>query len=183
MKTRAVVATALVLACVLPCGLSGCRASESEGDAIEGEAAPDAARMAPDFTLEDLDGKLVKLSALRGKTVVIDFWATWCPPCEFQVPVLNAIHETWHDRGVVVLGISVDTEGREAVKPYAEKHGVRYTMLLGSEALARDFGAPGFPALVVVGPDGAIRSMHVGLVEEPELQQVLAEAGAPGKAG
>jgi peroxiredoxin len=178
-----VVATAFVLLCALPSVLSGCRAPEREGGASESAAAKDAARMAPDFTLADLDGKPVKLSELRGKTVVIDFWATWCPPCEFQVPVLNAIHESWHDRDVVVLGISVDTEGLDAVKPYAEKHGVRYTILLGNEALARDFGAPGFPALVVVGPDGAIRSMHVGLVEEPELQQVLAEAGVPAKAG
>jgi hypothetical protein len=70
--------------------------------------------------------------------------------------------------------VSVDTEGPEVVSSYAQKHGVVYPVLLGSEALARDFGALGFPALVVVAPDGTIHSRHVGLVERDELEQVLA---------
>jgi peroxiredoxin len=132
--------------------------------------------MAPDFLLPDLKGHKVKLSDYRGKLVVIDFWATWCPPCEFEIPVLNSLYDSEHDQNVVILGVSVDTDGPEVVRSYAEQREVRYQILLGSESLAREFGAPGFPSLIVVGPDGSIRSVRVGLVEQAELLQVLAEA-------
>ncbi len=163
------------------CALGGCPSKKAEDTAskAEGTAAP---RKAPDFTLSDLNGRQVKLSDFQGKLVVLDFWATWCPPCEFEIPVLNALYDSHRDRDVVVLGVSVDTDGPEAIRAYAEKRQVRYQILLGSESLAREFGAPGFPSLIIVGPDGFIRSMHVGLVEQPELLQVLAEASA-GKSG
>jgi peroxiredoxin len=172
-------AAAWVLA--VSCALAGCP-SEKGHDAPGAAAGAQSPRLAPDFTLPDLNGRQVKLSDFRGKLIVIDFWATWCPPCEFQIPVLNSLYDSHHDRDVVILGVSVDTDGPEAVRAYAEKRQVRYEILLGSESLAREFGAPGFPSLIVVGPDGFIRSMHVGLVEQPELLQVLAEAGA-GKSG
>jgi peroxiredoxin len=164
------------LGVALALAAAGCSRTESAGP--EGAGAAAEVKAAPSFTLPDLDGNPVSLAALRGKTVVIDFWATWCPPCEFQIPVLNKIHEKHGANGVVVLGVSVDVEGKEVVAPYAAQHQVRYTILLGSEEVARDFGAPGFPALVVVGPDGTIRSTHVGLIEEEELERVLAEAQA-----
>jgi peroxiredoxin len=163
------------------CVLGGCPSEKARDAASKAEGTP-APQRAPDFTLADLNGRQVKLSDFRGKLVVIDFWATWCPPCEFEIPVLNALYDSHRDRDVVILGVSVDTDGPEAVRTYAEKRQVRYQILLGSESLAREFGAPGFPSLIVVGPDGFIRSMHVGLVEQPELLQVLAEASA-GKAG
>ncbi|HME69990.1 MAG TPA: TlpA disulfide reductase family protein [Myxococcota bacterium] len=176
---RARMAAAWMLAA--SCALGGCPSGKGRDAASTAEGTP-APRTAPDFTLPDLNGRQVKLSDFRGKLVVIDFWATWCPPCEFEIPVLNSLYDSHRDRDVVILGVSVDTDGPEAIRTYAEKHQVRYQILLGSESLAREFGAPGFPSLVVVGPDGFIRSMHVGLVEQPELLQVLAEARA-GKAG
>jgi peroxiredoxin len=163
------------------CALGGCPSNKDRDGTAPANATP-APQKAPDFTLSDLNGKSVKLSDFRGKIVVIDFWATWCPPCEFQIPVLNSVYDSHRDRDVVILGVSVDTDGPDAVRAFTEKRQVRYQILLGSESLAREFGAPGFPSLIVVGPDGFIRSMHVGLVEQPELLQVLAEATA-GKAG
>lgn len=137
---------------------------------------------APEFALPDLQGNTVTLASLRGKTVILDFWATWCPPCEFQLPVLSALSEAHRGDSVAVIGISVDVEGPDVVRSYLEKHPVSYTILMGSEALARDFGAQGFPSLVVIGPDGAIHSRHVGLIEREELEQILADAksGASG---
>ncbi len=138
-------------------------------------AAPTEREMAPDFTLQRLDGGSVTLSDLRGKTVVIDFWATWCPPCEFQVPELNAFYETHASSGAVeVLGISIDTDGPEVVSEWIAEKRVRYPILLGNEDLARRFGALGFPTLVVVGPDGSIELRHVGLIERADLDAVLA---------
>ena len=137
--------------------------------------APETTLAAPDFTLADLDGRQIRLAELRGKTVVLDFWATWCPPCEFQIPILNEVYEAYREKGVEILGISVDTEGADVVRAYVEKHGARYPILMGSESLARSFGAPGFPSLIVVAPDGTIDQVHVGLIEAPALEKAIAE--------
>jgi thiol-disulfide isomerase/thioredoxin len=165
---------------------AGCSREAAPGGA--GASAPPARpQPAPLFTLKDLKGNAVSLEGLRGQTVVIDFWATWCPPCEFQVPVLNAYYEAHHGGGVTVLGVAVDAEGRAAVAPYAARHKIRYPVLLGSEALARDYGAPGFPTLVVVAPDGSMVAQHVGVVEPEELDKLVAQArageGTEAKAG
>ena len=161
---RAVLALALV-----GVAAHGCRVEE----------VPAEAPLAPEFTLPDLDGRQVSLASLRGKPVVVDFWATWCTPCEFQIPVLNALQERLGDR-VAVLGVAVDAGGREAVAPFAEEHGIHYRVLLGDETLAQRFGALGFPTLYVIRGDGRIGSTHVGLVDPEELDAAVEAAAEPG---
>jgi len=151
-----------------------CVAAGCDGGAPAGDAGP-APDPAPEFTLNQLDGEPVSLAGLRGKTVIIDFWATWCPPCEFQVPELNAFYEDHKDSGeVAVLGVSVDTDGPEVVRAWTEEKGVSYPILLGGEDLARRYGAMGFPTLIIVDPDGQIDSRHVGLIERDQLEEALA---------
>jgi thiol-disulfide isomerase/thioredoxin len=182
-----------VLAALLgACALTACSAgdeatsgsAEAPGGTASAAACPSAEerRPTPELKLPDLHGNPVELASFKGKTVVIDFWATWCPPCEFQIPVLNAVYEAHRASGLVVLGVSVDVEGREVVAPYVEQHGVRYPILLGSEAVARAFGVPGFPALVVVAPDGTMAPPHPGLIEQEELEHTLACLRAAGRA-
>jgi thiol-disulfide isomerase/thioredoxin len=155
------------LVALLGLALAGCSAPEETA-----EAAP--APAAPDFHLQDLSGNEVRLSDFRGKTVVIDFWATWCPPCVFQVPELNALWKAHREAGdLAVIGIAVDVEGAEVVAPWVEEQGVDYTILLGNEELARDFGVLGFPTVVLIRPDGRIDSLHVGLIEHEELEEIL----------
>ena len=113
----------------------------------------------PALALRAIDGQEFSLEALRGQTVVIDFWATWCSALRVPDPVLNAVYDAWRDRGVMVLGVSVDAEGESVVAPYAAEHKVRYPILLGDEALARSFGAVGFPSSRARSPG---RDRHEG---------------------
>lgn len=134
---------------------------------------------APDFTLPDLQGRPVRLSDFRGKAVVVDFWATWCLPCVFQVPELNRLADAHREKGdVAVIGVSVDVEGPVVVAPWLEEHGARYTIVFGDEQLAAEFGVFGFPTLVIVRPDGELDSRHVGLVEYQTLEDLVARLPA-----
>lgn len=179
MKLRAVAFCALLVGAAVGCGSETSREAAPlsvEGvDSAEGVAAesPDAV----DFTLVDLNGAPVNLSDHRGKTVIVDFWATWCPPCLFQVPELNKLRAAHADAGdLAVLGVAVDVEGAEVVGPWVDEQGVEYTILIGDEQLAREFGAVGFPTLAVVRPDGSVHSLHVGLVEHDELEELVEQA-------
>jgi len=156
-------------------------AGEAGGASAPAEAAAPAAAKddrpdAPTWELPDLEGQPVQSTGYAGKLLVIDFWATWCPPCLFQIPILNAVQARHAERDVVVIGVAVDAEGAEVVKPYAQENGIEYQLVIGDEGLARKFGAPGFPALAIVTADGKIDSMHVGLMEEADLEAAIAKA-------
>ena len=134
---------------------------------------------APAFSLPTLTGEMVSLESLRGKTVVIDFWATWCAPCEFQIPVLNEFYAAHREAGnVEVLGISVDEDGSEEVNAWVEERGVTYPILMGDDGLAREYGALGFPALAVVSPAGEIVVRHMGVVDLEMLEAALVREDA-----
>jgi thiol-disulfide isomerase/thioredoxin len=153
----------------------GCGADEPTASPGVAEAAGQG-EVAPDFTLPDLQGKPIRLSDFRGKAVIIDFWATWCPPCVFQVPELNKVAAAHREKGdVVVIGVSVDVEGPAVVAPWAEEHAVGYTIVFGDEELAAEFGVFGFPTLVIIGPQGELDSRHVGLIEYDALEDLLAD--------
>ena len=158
-----------LLLLVLGCERAEPRAGRGAPATTQGESAP-----APAFTLPDLAGGEVSLAALRGRAVVIDFWATWCAPCERQVPVLNAFHDKYGDR-IPVLGIAVDADGASGVAPFVAQHGLRYRVLLGDEGLAQDYDAYGFPTLYVIRPDGTIHSAHVGVVSPEALEAAVSE--------
>lgn len=137
---------------------------------------PRVAGPAPPFTLPDLQGRPVALADLAGRIVVIDFWATWCEPCKQQIPVLNQFHRQHPD--VAMLGVAVDAGGREVVAPFAAEHDIQYPVLIGSESIARDYGVPGFPALVVVDAQGRLDSLHLGVILPEDLAEAVAKARA-----
>ena len=167
VKARQALLSLLVMG-LLACG-SG---SGSSRDAAAGAAAQEPETTAPDFTLRDLQGHTVNLASLRGRPVLVDFWATWCAPCIHQIPVLNAVHARYGER-VAVLGIAVDVGGAKDVAPFAADHDIQYRVLLGDEGLAQRYGAVGFPSLYLIDPAGGIRAAHVGVASEDELDAAL----------
>jgi len=158
----------------------GC--SEGDSPAPPGGAGAAAAsgiplEEAPSFDLVSLTGDRIDSASLAGKIVVLDFWATWCPPCEEQVPALNEFYRAHRDDGdVLVLGISVDTIGRAEVAEWVGARGVEYPILLEGMPVAQSVGAPGFPTLLVLTPDGKIDSQHVGWIEVDMLRAILEDA-------
>jgi thiol-disulfide isomerase/thioredoxin len=145
-----------------------------------GAGEPEAERpLASDFTLPLLGGDELTLSKFRGRPVLIDFWATWCAPCVGQVPLFNEFHERY-GADIPLLAVATDTDGAEAVAPFAEEHGIEYPVLLGSEALARDWGLLGFPTLFVIDAEGRIQEAHVGPLTEEWLMELVDDLAADG---
>src|SRR3954454_24302060 len=93
---------------------------------------------APDFTLTDLEGRPLQLSAFRGKVVLLDFWATWCAPCKVEVPHLVALQKKYEPRGLHIIGISMDDDAAP-VKIFSREFGVNYPIVLGNADLAQSY--------------------------------------------
>ncbi|MCP4005355.1 MAG: TlpA family protein disulfide reductase [bacterium] len=133
------------------------------------------AELAPPLALKRLDGVSVSLDSLRGKIVLIDFWATWCTPCVREIPELNAVWNAHKDRGVELLAISVDTEPKEVIAKWVRDKGVLYPVALADLDLAMTYGAQQFPYHLVLGPDGTVRErLAPGYHDREELAEVLA---------
>jgi peroxiredoxin len=136
--------------------------------------------LAPDFTLADASGKTVQLSSLRGKVVLLNFWATWCGPCKLEIPWFKEFQKSYEDRGLVVLGVSMDEDGWKAVRPYIEAKGVNYRVMVANEDVAKAYGGVNsLPTTLMIDRSGQIASTHVGLTSKPdyeaEIKKMLAE--------
>lgn len=133
-----------------------------------------AGRMAPDFALE-LDGKAMRLADLRGKVVVLDFWASWCPPCVEEAPSLNALHERIADRDGLVLAISQD-EDQAAYERFLTEHKIIFpTYREPGKAIPSTYGTVMIPEAYIIGRDGRIVRKMVGPQDwtKPELLSIL----------
>ncbi|MBI4474929.1 MAG: TlpA family protein disulfide reductase [Acidobacteria bacterium] len=129
--------------------------------AIGGQSAKPG-RLAPAFTLRDLSGNEFKSSQLKGNVVVLDLWATWCEPCVADIPMFNRIYEKYRDRGVKIVGITVESGGITDVKPHIVKHGIKYTALVGNTKIMDQYQVTGFPITYLIGPDGKIVKKYTG---------------------
>ncbi|MBK6911203.1 MAG: redoxin domain-containing protein [bacterium] len=127
---------------------------------------------APDFTLEKLSGGTVKLSELRGKVVVIDFWATWCGPCKMTMPLIEQYYKNRPD-GVEVYGINVwERNGTDKVASFIQNAGYTFPILFGKDETAGEYAVRGIPTMFVIDKDGKIAHRHVGY--NPQIAQILA---------
>jgi thiol-disulfide isomerase/thioredoxin len=134
----------------------------------KGEQA--SADAAPDFTLQDMNGKTVSLSNFKGKVVIIDFWATWCPPCRAAIPGLERLHKAYGQKGLVVLGISVDQGGWDTVKEFQTGYGVTYPVLKGNDDVFAKYMVRSIPMLVITDREGKVRKRVIGVMSEEDLE-------------
>jgi peroxiredoxin/outer membrane lipoprotein-sorting protein len=147
--------------------------------------APDTATLigtpAPDFTLSDANGARVTLSALRGKVVIVDFWATWCPPCQAQMPDLQKMHSELAAQGLVVLGLDVGEDAATVTK-FAAQHGYTFALLLGAEPdITEKYFVPGYPTTFLIDRQGRIAFRTEGGLTPEKLRAAVkaALAAAP----
>jgi thiol-disulfide isomerase/thioredoxin len=118
---------------------------------------------APAWELKDIDGKLVRSSDFAGKVVILDFWATWCPPCKAEIPGFIELQKEYGEKGLVVVGVSLDEEGPAVVKPFMQQFGVNYPIVMGDQKIAQDFGGVRvIPTTFVIDKSGNIVAKHVG---------------------
>jgi peroxiredoxin len=139
------------------------------------ESCPEPGKNAPDFSLQNLDGKNVSLSDFRGKTVIVNFWATWCGPCQFETPFFQAIHNERAGKGVVILAIDVK-ESAAIVKNCANSKGMTFPILLDTEAkVAQNYCLPNaLPITFFVNTDGIIKARKIGAFSsQKELESIL----------
>ena len=162
-RLAALAATAVFLA--LAAG--GCSTSSVKAASIK----PDKDRReAPEFTLKDADGKVVHLSDYKGKVVILDFWATWCGPCKIEIPWFMELQRADKDKGLEVLGVAMDDEGWETVKPFLADLGVNYRVVMGNDQTAQLYGGvDALPTTFLIDRAGKIAAVHVGLTSKKEI--------------
>ncbi len=163
--------------------VAGCGGEKDSGTADKAMAATGGfgiGKLAPDFTLKDVAGKAVSLSDYRGKAVIVDFWATWCPPCRASMPHLQDLSEEYADK-LVVLAVSLDQNPAAVVPAFVDKMGLTFTVLAdprGPEVAAAYGNVQSIPTTYLIDPQGTVVKAWVGLnakeTYEKEVKQVLA---------
>jgi peroxiredoxin len=151
---------------------AGC---SSPAGRIESQVRSAAERKAaPNFTLKDEDGKSVQLSDYRGKVVLLNFWATWCGPCKIEIPWFVEFERKHKDQGFAVVGISMDEDGWQVVKPFVSDAGINYRILMANDSVAQLYGGvDSLPTTFIIDRDGRIAAVHVGLVSKSSYENDL----------
>jgi thiol-disulfide isomerase/thioredoxin len=133
-----------------------------------------ARRPAPDWELTDLNGKLVKLSDFRGHVLIADFWATWCAACRIEIPQFVELQKRYGNKGLTVIGVSLDEQGPEVVKKFAKRFGVNYPIVIGNEKVAQVYGGiDALPTTFVIDRKGRIVSRHIGYDDKEEFEKEI----------
>src|SRR6266481_1352867 len=174
MRTR--FALAVIAICVFCSGLPG---QDAPGAA---ETSTIVGHPAPDFELKVLGsrGKTMKLSDLKGKAVLIDFWATYCGPCKVEMPWIAGLQKKYGPEGFQAIGISMDDAGEKTVSEFAKKLGVNYPILIGTEKVADLYGGlEGLPVSFFVDRTGKVVDQELGLIGQDVFEENVKKALGP----
>jgi peroxiredoxin len=150
--SRAAARALAALAAAAVVALAGCK----------GASGPGRGDLAPDFFLPALDGRVQKLSNYRGRPVLVNLWATWCPPCIEEMPLLNEIARRYEERGLAVIGIAAD-ENRASVESFVQEHPLRFEVLLDPQgAVGTEYAITGYPETFLIDREGRIVAKLIG---------------------
>jgi thiol-disulfide isomerase/thioredoxin len=165
----------LVVVTSFTTAFSGCKS--------DGASTPKILANEPEVTFKDLQGTNVPLASLKGKVVVVNFWATWCEPCQVEIPWMIGFQQKYADKGFTLLGVAMDEEGKSAVEPFVQKSQfdvdgkkmtMNYPIVLGNDDLAAKFGGLlGLPTSIVISRDGKVVKRYIGLASQDDLDKEI----------
>ena len=131
---------------------------------------------APEFTLIALDGTEVTLRDFEGKVLFLNFWATWCSPCRQEIPGFLEIYDKYKYEGMEILGVSLDRQGPDVIKPFAEKMKITYPLAMANNEIMQAY-QPGqyIPATIIIDREGNIQNKHVGYMDKTQVEKMFLE--------
>jgi len=165
---RHLIAAALLV--LLSIGFSGCSDSPPQTPSA---GPPAVSQVAPDFTLSDLNGKPYVLSEQRGKVVIVNFWATWCPPCRAEMPSMELLYRELADEGLVMLAVNVEKDGRQTVPKFLATSPHSFPILVDEkEEVQKRYGVYKFPESFVIRKNGVIDDKVIGAIDWAHPQTI-----------
>jgi len=177
MKNRLII---IVLVVAFIAGIFGVLRLRNLGRTSElmAEAEEEDFKKAPEFALLDIDGSINKLSDFKGKVIILDFWATWCPPCRAEIPHFVELYDEYKNKGLEVIGVSLDSNPEKALPPFIEEYDINYTMLVSDRGVTDSYGGVrSIPTTFVIDREGRIRKKYIGYrdknVFEKDIEELL----------
>jgi cytochrome c biogenesis protein CcmG/thiol:disulfide interchange protein DsbE len=154
--------------------ISGCGGQDKSASLIS--------QAAPDFTLKDLNGRVYRLNDFKGRVVLLNFFATWCGPCRQEIPHLLQLREKFGNQGVEIVGVSLDHQVDTVLRPFVQRHGITYPVLVGTREVVLDYGGiRGIPTTFVIDHNGIISDYFAGMppsiLMEESVTKVLQQKG------
>jgi len=177
MKNRLII---IVLVVAFIAGIFGVLRlrNPSRASELRVEAEEEDFKKAPEFALLDIDGSINKLSDFKGKVIILDFWATWCPPCRAEIPHFVELYDEYKNKGLEVIGVSLDSNPEKALPPFIEEYDINYTMLVSDRGVTDSYGGVrSIPTTFVIDREGRIRKKYIGYrdknVFEKDIEELL----------
>lgn len=178
--SMAIIALLLAIAAVNFFGLSyaekePAQSVSTEVDIASGSTAPTEGKAAPDFELTSSDGQTVRLSDYRGKKVILNFWATWCPPCKAEMPHMQKFHEANKDKGIEILAVNLTSidKGEESVQSFIEEFGLTFPIPMDRNGkIGSQYQAVTIPTSYIIDTEGIVQKKVVGPMDEAMMEKL-----------